>query len=267
MIKLWRSFSCNNSSSYRLVARFADAATAKETAAELAEFFEAQDNLSPRHEDAPLTVLARTYGFAWQDGGARYSGADVLVESEVLIVHHSYCLGLGPGVPAYLADRGATRIDRQAATDPHISVLFQATFGVDPQLDHELSSIFAQAVDPGANDTRFALKAPWVQHDAYGSTAFFRDAGTVGMYFPIDPDDVASFKTWLAGHGIDRSLIQIEEPADELLFLALAAARCTACEGLLEYLDPRLHDIETPQLACKACGGLYELSAFFTSPA
>jgi len=266
VIKVWQSFSCNNSSSYRLVARFADAATAKETAAELAEFFEAQENTgSHRYQDAALTVLARNYGFDWQDGGAGEMGPQVFVEGEALIVHYDYGLGLGPGVPAYLADRGATRIDKASATDPHLSVLFHAVPGVDPRLDHDLASVFAQAVD----DMRVAapFKAPWVKYPAYGSTALFRDAGSVGMYFPIDPNDIAAFKTWLAGHGIERALIQIEEPVDELLFLALAAARCTACEGVLEYLDPRLHDIETPQLVCKPCGGLYELSAFYTRPA
>jgi hypothetical protein len=35
-IQVWNSFSCNNSSSYRLVARFTDAGKAKDAAAELA---------------------------------------------------------------------------------------------------------------------------------------------------------------------------------------------------------------------------------------
>lgn len=26
--------------------------------------------------------------------------------------------------------------------------------------------------------------------------------------------------------------------------------------------DPRIHDIDTPQLVCKPCGGLYEVSTF-----
>lgn len=261
MIRLWRSYSCNNSSSYRLIARFADATTANETAAELAEFFAANAD-TRRYDDAALSTLSRNYGFDWQDGGAGEQGPEVFVEGEVLIVHYAYGLGLGPGVPAYLADRGAVEIGRESTGNLRISALFHAVPGVDPQLDEALATIFAQPVE-----NRRPMKAPWVKRNAIGRTAFFRDAGTVGMYFPIDPEDIARFKQWLAEHAIERVVIQIDPTIDEDLFLALARARCTACEGVLEYLDPRLHDIEVAQLVCKPCGGLYDLAAFLERPA
>jgi hypothetical protein len=31
-----------------------------------------------------------------------------------------------------------------------------------------------------------------------------------------------------------------------------------------QYLDPRIHDIETAQLMCKPCGGLYDVAPFLT---
>jgi hypothetical protein len=261
VIRIWPAFACNNSSSFRLIARFAEATTATETAAELAEYFDAQaSRRSYRYEDAALSVLARTYGFDWQDRGAGESGPQVVAEGDVLIVYQAYGLGLGPGVPAYLADRGATRVENESRSDVRISVLFRAAAGVDPRLDEELATVFAQPLDADRNAT--PLKGPWVRHGAYGRVAFFRDRGTVGMWIPIVPDDIARFKTWLAEHGIADAVIRIGEYDDEDLFLALARARCTACAGLLEYLDPRLHDIETPQLACAPCGGLYELSTF-----
>lgn len=258
MIKIWQSYASNNSTSYRLVARFADAAAAREIAAELTEFFDAQEKQgSHRYEDAALTTLARNYGFDWVDSGAGSEGPQAIAEGEALIVYYPYCLGIGPGVPAFLADRNAATIERESSAHLRISALFRAVPGVDPRLDDELAAIFVQPVAQ-----RTALKAPWVKRAAFGRWAFFRDAGTVGMHFPIAPSDIARFKTWLADHDIENVVISVEHAADEDLFLALAKARCTACDGVLEYLDPRLHDIESPQLACKPCGGLYELSTF-----
>jgi hypothetical protein len=263
MIKVWQSYSCNNSSGFRLVARFTDAAVARETAAELAEFFEAQAKIdSNRYEDGALSTLSRTYGFDWQDGSSgRSRGPYVCAEGEVLIVYFEYCLGLGPGVPAYLLDRGAARVEPERShLEVQISMLFRAVPGVDPRLDEDIAMLIAQGTGRVA-----PLRAPWSSGiESNGGLVCFRDAGTVGLYVPVDPEDLPAVKAWLAGHGIE-AVVRIEEPADATLFELLAAARCTACHGLLEYLDPRLHDIETPQLVCKPCGGLYELATFVKS--
>jgi uncharacterized protein YbaR (Trm112 family) len=261
-IRIWHSYSCNNSSSYRLVARFADAATAAETAAELDEFFEAQAKLGDhRYRSGALSTLSRTYGFDWQDGGAGSDGPHVCAEGEVLVVWHSYCLGLGPGLHAYLRDRGSlTNNQRAGSTDVQMSMLFRSVPGADPRLDAELEMLFAQMTNENRNVN--PLRAPWSSAiESRGRLTCFRDAGTVGLQFPVDPEDLPAVKAWLVKHGIE-AVTRLEEAADEQLFEILAAARCTACHGLLEYLDPRLHDIETQQLVCKPCGGLYDLSTF-----
>ncbi len=263
MIRIWQSYACNNSAAYRLISRFGDAETARTVATELTEFFDAQMKLGGRRpEDGALSTLSRTYGFDWEDGAMQRDrqGPSVFVEGAMLIVYHPSCLGLGPGIPAYLADRGAVA-DHASRADLRLSVLFRARPGVDPQLDEELATIFAQLPKLKEEGHQWFV-APWSRYDAHGRFALFRDAGTVGMWFPVSPPAIAGVRTWLASHGIEKFVTQFEEPTDEQLFLALAAARCTACEGLLEYLDPRLHDIEKPQLVCQPCGGLYDVTVF-----
>ena len=36
---------------------------------------------------------------------------------------------------------------------------------------------------------------------------------------------------------------------------------CRSCDGGLDYLDPRLHDIAAPQLVCRPCSGFYDVAA------
>jgi len=82
------------------------------------------------------------------------------------------------------------------------------------------------------------------------------------LWFSLSPADLPAFQHWLAQHGVKEASLRWCEPTDEALFLAIAKARCTACARPLEYLDPRLHDIETPQLVCTSCGGFYDLATF-----
>jgi hypothetical protein len=256
MIKIWRSFSCNNSTSSRLIGRFTDPALAQATRGELATLFA---DLEDRNNSA-LQAMARIYGFDWADGGYGETGPQVFVDEAVLIVHLDYGLGLGPGVPAYLGERGA-QVEPESSADIQVSLLFRAAPGVDPRLDEELAVIATQLADR-PNGVVDAFRAPWVREQAGGKLAYFRDAGTVGLFFPIAASDLVQLRAWLAAHAIENPVVRIEELADQALFDALAAARCAACDGALEYLDPRLHDIDSAQLVCRPCGGLYELSTF-----
>jgi len=274
-IKIWSSYSCNNSSSYRLVAKFADAETAEVVAAEVEKFLSAHahevDGRGDYSEDLSTVQLAigTKYGFTWGDGlnwgGGEMIGdePDLFVENEVLIVQHTYCSGLGD-LPLLLEKLGASDIDDDDGRTVNVSILFRAVAGTDPTLDSELATMFAQL--EGDEPRVSPLRAPWAMDESsYGNVAWFRDAGTVGLYVPLDPRDLANLKTWLAERAIENPVIRICEPADFHAFWAIAKARCTACQGSLDYLDPRLHDIEAPQLVCRACGGLYELSTFVPS--
>ncbi len=263
-IRIWQAFSCNNSGAYRLVARFDDAATATTVAAELRKLladFGAEDR---EDRQSGSQALARLYGFDWEDDG--YGGPEdgprVFVDESTLIVQQGYGLGLGPGVPAFLQEHGATAIDKETWDKVHVSVLFRIS--ADPRLEDELLGMFTQPTEP--EHVVQKLEAPWAEVAAHGNVAFFRDAGTVGLFFPIDARDLVRLRAWLADRNIENPIVQLEAYPDQALFIALAAARCRACDGALEYLDPRLHDIETPQLVCRPCGGLYELSTFLPKP-
>jgi hypothetical protein len=277
-IRVWNSFSCNNSSSYRLVARFADAATANDTAAELRMFFvehaKQMDALMeegnfPDENPAAAQELAKKYGFKWKDvltwGDEMLEGDEpsLAAEGEALVIYHTYCGGFGKELPAFLEAKGATEVESEDRSAPSVSVLFKQERG-NAELDEELEGMFSQ-VDEEVQDVE-PFKTPWkTRWECYGRAAFFRDAKTVGLYFPIAPTDLPNFKEWLVERGVAKPSIRLCEYADEDKFRAISQARCTACEAALEYLDPRIDDIESEQLACRSCGGMYDLATFIAA--
>jgi hypothetical protein len=275
-VKIWSSYSCNNSSSYRIVARFASPQAAEAVAATLREFFpvhaaevDQRDDYSEEPSEAQLAMGAQ-HGFTWGeslywgDDGLVDDEPDVFVRNEILIVQHTYCGGLGE-LTGLLQHFGASDADQQDERAIDVSLLFRAAPGANPELDAELDNLFVQFAKQKAN-MYSELKPPWAAHETYGKTAHFRDSGTVGIYLPVDPRDLAALDTWLADHQLDKPSLMIEERGDLAAFEAIAKATCTACSGKLDYLDPRIHDIETPQLVCKPCGGLYEVSTFLAAP-
>lgn len=275
MIRIWQSYSCNNSSSYRVVATFTDAATAKSVEKELDEVMSihaAEVDARGEYRDEPTEAtraLGDKYGFVWGDLMAWGTGPliddqpNIFVEDTVLIVQHTYCGGgLGSGLDAYLEARGATVSSDDSGT-VMVSLLFRAAPGTIDYLDDELAKMFAQRGEDPADFNVEPLTAPWDMDDeAYGDFTYFRDAGTVGLHFPLDPGDLRNVKNWLRIRGIETYAIRIEHGDDKLDFEAIRKARCTSCTGTLEYLHPALHDIESPQLVCRPCGGFYEVSTF-----
>jgi hypothetical protein len=231
-IRIWNAYACNNSSAYRVVARFADATTAAQVAADLRELLDVPDDAI---RDYPPTVATL---------------------DEVLVVYHDYCLGLGD-VGEYIAACGPRVVEPPAFSAPPVSVLFAYTSGA---LDAGLDELAAQLP---LRDPRTPIATPWhPEGRTYGELAMFRDAGAVGLYVSIAPEHLAELRAWLAAGGVTAPSIRICEYADAARFEAIAAARCSACAGPVEYLDPRLHDIETAQLLCRPCGGFYDPAAF-----
>lgn len=273
-IRIWQSFSCNNSSSYRLVARFADAAAARDTALELAAFFkthakELDDVLEttgqfPSTSPPTALALAKQYGFSWGkyplswgDEGLQGDEPSIAAEGEVLVVYHTYCGGYGDGIPGYLKARGA-KLEKEVSDTPPVSILFPYTSS--KKLDTDLKAMFSQVSDEMREVEPF--KTPWkTRWESYGRAAFFNDGKTVGMFFPIAPTDLPAFKQWVADRGIANASIRMCEYADEDKFYAIAHAKCSACNGALQFWSPRLQDIESEQLACTGCGGMYDMPA------
>ena len=271
MIKVWQSYACNNSSSYRIVARFADPAAASAAARELDALFDEhaiEIDARPDYRDEPSAAtraFGERYGFEWSDlmywgsGGLVGDTPQLYVEDRVLIVVHTYCGGgLGDGVLTFLEKLGATT-KTDETSDVVVTLMFRAPVGTIEHLDDELATMFSQRTedDPSVSP----LRALWLlDEETFGDFTYFRDAGTVGLRFPLDARDLDNLKSWLRLRGIDQPVLRIED--DSLDFEAIRKARCTACGGTLEYLHPALHDIETPQLVCRPCGGLYDVAVF-----
>jgi hypothetical protein len=275
-IRVWQSYSCNNSSSYRLVARFSDPSVASDVASELARFLlvHAQQMDAVMEEgDVPndpsdaATYLAQKYGFEWSEiftwGDEMLVGDEPSVASEggVLVMYHSYCGGFPPEIATYLKARGAKEIEKQERSTPPVSVLFRVPKdeGGD-KLRDQLTKLFTvESVTEGRQVEDFT--GPWSDREVYGDASFFSDGESIGFYVPIVPDELDDLKKWLAERGVDKPSIQLCEYGDLAKFDTIAKAKCAACQGTLKYLDPRVHGIEAEQLACAACGGMFDLKS------
>lgn len=266
-IRIWNAFSPNNSSDFRLVARFADPRAARETAVELVRFLLDHTREVRRRwvDSPPADELAARYGFAWTsllEWSTQIGPGDepeVAIEDEVLVVYHPYCLGFGD-LPVYLQAKGAI-VEEEQTQPPTLSALFRSIRGDNPALDTAIAALIERIYE--RPDRKQWFRAPWHARDRWNHRAAgFRDAGVVGLWFPVTPQDLPAFRRWLDAHGIEDPVLRWCEHADEALFVTIANARCGSCGGPLDYLDPRLHDIDTPQLVCRPCGGLYELATF-----
>lgn len=274
--RIFRSFSCNNSSSYRLVARFTDPAVAADAAQELETFFKThalemdalmEDGDVPDDPTNAATALAAKYGFTWDKlftwGDEMLEGDEPKVTAldDTLVIYHTYCGGYPDEVKTYLEKRGAAKVEDQARSSPTVSLLFQMPASPSAELVADLDALFAQ-VDQ-EDDSVEPLDAPWDERKgrgAYGVAAMFRDGKTVGLYVPVEPDDLGRVRAWLTSRGIESPSIRLCAWDDKKKFEAIAWTKCEACGGTLEYLDPRVHGIEHEQLACKDCGGMFEVA-------
>lgn len=271
-IRIWNAFSPNNSSSCRLVARFADPRVAREAAVEIATFLidHIRENRGHWIAGPVLTDFAAKYGLPaddileWTSHLEVDSEPEIATEHGVLVVFHYYCQGFEHLVPM-LKSRGA-EVEAENYGDglPTISVLARSRAGDNADLDAGLAQVFAHIDQPPAPPKWGypKFRAPWsVEEERFERGAYFRDAGTLGMFISCEPHMLPMLEQWLADRGIERPSLRWCEYGDETLFRAIAKARCTACHGAVEYLDPRIHDIETPQFICRACGGLYDRAA------
>jgi hypothetical protein len=150
-IRVWKSFSSNNSSSFHIVARFATAQLAEQVADELREFFEAH---SAEPGNSPLSVamveLAIAHDFEWGEvdlGWAedwQYETGRLDVDGDRVLIYHPYCLGID-GIKPYLEARDAEEISGQHG-EPRLAVLFRlAENGHAAQQHAALEAFFAKA--------------------------------------------------------------------------------------------------------------------------
>jgi hypothetical protein len=255
-VRVWHSFSCNNSSEYRLIARFERAARAAEVHAELRRALDlVEDQSTDRLLDDPA-------GFLWEDpqlyGEATDPQSGAL--GEVLAVYHSYVDGWPGELRPWLEARGAT-VEAPAFRPPTVSVMFRLP---TPGDSLGLTERFAAR---GEGPKRRAVDLPWSSRQGSANmlardepTGFFCDGETLALHAPIEPRELPVLQQWLVEHGVQRPTIRLCEYADAEKFDAMARARCEACGGEFIYVEPQRHGLDAEQLACRACGAMYELT-------
>jgi hypothetical protein len=247
-VRIWQSFSSNNSSNFRLVARFGDATKASEVAAELQAL---------RGDGA----LPRAIGFDWDEWFPYGDEEDptIAAEGEVLAVYHSYCLGYPEEFTGWLRARGGA-VEPQKHLPPQVSVLFRLPPASDA-LRHELSKIL-KPEDPNEKnpwDSRIPgnVEMPWNER---APSSIFCDGDTAGFSVPIRPMDLPVLKQWLKDRGVSRPTLRLCAYDDTAKFATIAAARCSGCGGSLRYIEPTRFGLDAEQLGCGTCGAMYELS-------
>jgi hypothetical protein len=134
----WSSFSCNNSSDYRLIAEFDSPRAAEAMGAELTQFFTSHAKEHDKQSGAddfdwpgePTNVaraFGKKYGHAWEEfliwGDAELEGDEpsVGVVGRSLILYHGYSSGgFGPDVPRVLQKAGAKLVEKGAQGGPPV---------------------------------------------------------------------------------------------------------------------------------------------------
>jgi hypothetical protein len=289
-IQIYRSFSCNNSSDFRIVARFKDPKVAHYAASELArlfkeharegdasldEHFASGGEYPPEKPTEACASFGKKHGFAWKSwlhwGDDSLEGdepAAIASDDGTVVVHHTYCGGFPGELKKFFNAIGAAKVEREDRHSPTVSALFALPSGpTGKRLATSLTKIFEQANDP-KNEyiDNWKIKPPWASGDQADddstNTSYFCDGKTFGFFIPMEAEHFDALKKYLAKNGVKNPSLRLCEQADLKKMKAIGAARCDACGGdtPLEYIDPRIHDIEAEQLACGKCGGMYDLA-------
>lgn len=264
---VWKAFSANNSTCYRLVARFEQATRAAEVQAELQGVL-----VEPRPNDLSFPAPA---AFVWTE--SRNYGRDddpgLLAHDEVLALFHSYYIDWPSEVATWFEARGA-KVEPVMTRYPVVSVLFRLpspgqTLGL-PEVFADSNERAGERAAEGApawmaRDIK-PLFLPWLEDvPVYGSSSFFCDGETVAFHVPTTPASLPRLKQWLAEQGVATPTIRLCNYGDAKKFAAVARAKCTACGGALFYVEPKRYGLDVEQLACRACGAMYELEVIEAS--
>ncbi|MBW2736169.1 MAG: hypothetical protein JRH20_27605, partial [Deltaproteobacteria bacterium] len=281
-IKVWQSFSSNNSSDYRLVARFGDAKSAKAAVKELQAFITAHakevdetgdiDNPSQAQQD-----LAAKYNFdianhplCWGDEALVDDEPHVAVAETTLLMYHSYCGGLEYGFGDFLRAVGANTVE-EASAPPTIAVWFTLPSGAKGKKAQEaLEAFFAQR-ESNAYLSDWPMDPPWM---AAGDLPYadpeealwFSDGEQAAFSLPMNLRDLDDLEAWLKKNRIkDYRLLLCDGVVERKLQLLSKVKRCPECQAENpKYLAAESESLEEDQLLCDACGGMFSLASIET---
>lgn len=267
LVQRWNSFSCNNSSSHYLVARFTTKAIAAEVSTELREFLSAHagdnDELS-----LAMVELAIKHDFEWGVGNTLVWGDDweegdwlslqVDLHDDRVLLYHSYCLGLD-GISPYIEARGGEVCHGWG--EPELAVLFQLSDdALGRAVQGELDAFFS------AEPTK--QEGPWGSGLSYSPNRFWWcDERTGGFCAQFSLEQMDELKLYLEGPAFtDYRLVLGDSPLKDKLRIMSDCPQCPACDGLLRLIEADLM-LPADQAACSSCGGMFELASLAVSGA
>lgn len=216
-VYVWSSFSCNNSSDYRLVAEFDSPRAAEVMRTELTKFFTSHAKEHDKHSGAedfdwpgePTNVaraFGKKYGHTWQEfliwGEQQLEGDEpsVGVVGKNLVLYHGYSSGgFGPDVPRVLQKAGAKLVEKGAQGGP--PVLF-GSFEVskDGKLEKGLTTFFEQRNGNATSLTDWSWPK-WATGDGAGEVddvSFVIEDGRCTFTLPLEAENIGPFQKYLA---------------------------------------------------------------------
>lgn len=221
-VSIWSSYSCNNSSDYRLVARFEDATVAARVGEEVREFLSAYadefDRLTEENDytipDEPIPValaFADRLGFEWDgadlltwgDEGLACNVPDVAVAGGTVALYHDYCGGFTVNLVRALEARGA-KVEPEDSAPPDLSVRLVLPKGeAGERMASELATFLAQgAVHEHMGD--FTVPPPWGEQRLMGDGSeivWFREGERFAFKMPFNIAGFPALKAYLAASG------------------------------------------------------------------
>jgi hypothetical protein len=260
-VQIWHSFSCNNSSDYRLVARFNDVKTAERVGAELEQFFAAfADELDRTIEEKdgfpmepmPTAVaFAKKYGVTWKGifdwGDEAHVGdePDVAVAGKTVAIYHTYCGGFGKNIPTILKKAGGT-VEKQQRHAPDLECRFTLPPGKSGQkLAAELAAFFDQRTKY-EQLCDFEIKPPWgdtrLMYEEATSIEWASDGKTFAFAMPFAIAGYASLKKYLAKHkctGVEITLDDEKAQAAIKKFAKASESHAVTAAPAAQALDAR----------------------------
>ncbi len=265
----WNSFYCNNSSDYRLIAKFDTAkqarAKVKELQAMLQKHADEYDELADGDDfewpGPPTKTLERfgaKYGhkiqefLIWGEEGLNDDMPSVGTVDSTLVLFHGYSSGgFGPDIPTILEKAGASNIDVDTGM-PLIYAEFTLRKGCEEFADS--LAAYVDQREEGEDLDEWMLSPPWEsngeQKGCVDEVAFARlSKGRCRFVLPVNPGDMESMSAAL------------KDNATKLV------VRIASKEDLAEVLDTELESGESEDIDSTDATGLFDpagLSFLFT---
>jgi len=266
-VRVWRSFSANNSGSFYLVSRFANRAAAEACAVELRDYIVANDAeleaMSRRERSANRELTLANLAFAarhnleWPtqitSGVADDDEIELAVIGTELTIYHEYCLGFEAALSDYLDSQGGQTRTGRFNEPPLLSLILK----LEPNRSENDRLLSELGVRFGFSGY-FSIENGWPPGNRTESFCHARSAGFVGP-FMLRKIDV--LQRLLEAHGVTDYHLAVDREGDSDRFHSISVAKCLECESPdVEFLDASFFDLPNDQLACNRCDGMFELA-------